>query len=170
MRFKRHFFLIVMGMLGPLCFGTHSMTATEAGSIQQDYTRLESALNQRDFRTADTVTYKLMLRIAGEKSSRARAFNLTEWNNFSCAQLLKIDQLWSSATSGEQGFSVQSNLYQQSSARKAEQVYRTVGWIDGRGNFKPPNYQAPLLGSLPYKLAWQDGNEHRFEKFAACTL
>ncbi|MBE9008722.1 GUN4 domain-containing protein [Pseudanabaenaceae cyanobacterium LEGE 13415] len=170
MQFKRHCFLIVLGLLISLCFSTHPISATEASPIQQDYTRLEAALNQRDFKTADSITYRLMLRVAGEKSSNAGAFNLTEWKNFSCSQLLKIDQLWSSATNGEQGFSVQSGLYQRSTARKAEQVYRTVGWMDGRGSYKPPNYQAPLPGSLPYKLAWQDGNEHRFEKFKACNL
>ncbi len=170
MQFKSHFFSIVLGMLGSFFWGISPTIAAEASTTQDDYTRLQTALNQRDFKTADALTYKLMLRIAGQKSSNSRAFNLTEWNSFPCGHLIKIDQLWSSATNGEQGFSVQSQLYQGATAHKAEQVYRTVGWMDGRGKFKKPNYQSPLSGSLPFQLAWQDGNEHRFEKFTACNL
>ncbi|MBE9008724.1 GUN4 domain-containing protein [Pseudanabaenaceae cyanobacterium LEGE 13415] len=154
----------------PSISASPSPYATLPNQLQEIYNQLQAELSQQNFKAADETTYKLMIDIAGQRSSRQKGFNLDEWREFPCEWLTRIDQLWRDATNGQQGFRVQSNLYQTKASRNNQQLYKLVGWIDQSGKPRQPNYQAPQPGSLPFKLAWQDRLEHRFDKFAACRF
>jgi hypothetical protein len=91
-----------------------------------------------------------------------------EMDTLSCSELKTIDQLWNVASNGQQGFSVQMNIFRAlgSDYRK---MYSTVGWQkqlpsnawafewrynpqDRRMEFLPgkePNYTNPVAGHLP---------------------
>ena len=52
-----------------------------------------------------------MLKAAGKKAEERRYLTLEEIRNFPCADLLTIDQLWVTASSGKFGFSVQKQIW-----------------------------------------------------------
>ncbi len=84
---------------------------------------------------------------------------------FSCADLKTVDRLWSDATQGKQGFTVQQNFLK--ALGNYKKMYTQVGWEDAAGrpliewNYngqtsrmeyvpgKEPNYRNPPPGHLP---------------------
>ncbi len=130
--------------------------------VRYNYEKLQIELRRQNLEEANQTTFNLMLGIAGQKSSNSGAFDPTEWNRFPCDQLVKIDQLWSSASNGEQGFSVQSDVYQKF-GKNIRQFYRAVGWADERGTIKKKiDFNNLRKGSLPVSSA--------FQGYAACKL
>jgi hypothetical protein len=133
-----------------------------------NYTQLRESLRRRDWQAADRETYLRMLDAAGAKAQAAGMTPEEEMKTLSCTDLRTIDQLWSTATTGKQGFSVQMQIFRAlgSNYRK---LYDKVGWQTlppsnqwafewdynpqtKRMQFKPdkePNYTSPLPGHLP---------------------
>ncbi|KAM3090822.1 protein kinase domain-containing protein [Phormidesmis sp. 146-35] len=153
--------------------------------VKEGYINLEEALKKKDLKEADQITYELMLEIAGSQSKKQGRFEENEWNNFSCPDLGKIDQLWRDATQGTQGFSVQKKMLIEAKEVPLDYQVR-VGWKDEtekwlvRPKYQPveqtvvyekePDFQNPPPGHLPAKLAWWDTRDHRFERIYACKL
>ncbi|MEB3826596.1 nSTAND1 domain-containing NTPase, partial [Phormidium sp. CCY1219] len=138
----------------------------EADVKAENYQALKQFLIQRDWENADRETYFLMLYIAGNKSYQQGYFDKAEYENFSCADLKLIDDLWYVSSGGTQGFRVRHNIYRES-GQDWEQMYDRVGWrkdnrrlIDTAYDPKTqwfsypdwwkPNFENPPEGHLPY--------------------
>lgn len=73
------------------------------------YTLLEELLIERDWKEADGETARLAIAIAQREK---HGFLVeTDLNKFPCQALGEIDRLWSNATGGKFGLSVQKDLY-----------------------------------------------------------
>ncbi|MBO3461475.1 GUN4 domain-containing protein [Aetokthonos hydrillicola Thurmond2011] len=132
-----------------------------------DYTQLREYLHQKDWKKADRETYLRLLEAAGPKAQANGMIPQDEMDNLSCSDLKTIDQLWSKATNGQQGFTVQVNILKALSDYR--QMYAKVGWQElppsnqwlfqwtyntqtKRMEFvkgKEPNYLNPPPGHLP---------------------
>jgi eukaryotic-like serine/threonine-protein kinase len=75
-----------------------------------DYSNLEKLLKAQNWREADKKTARLMLKVANRE--KEGWLNVESINNFPCADLRTIDQLWVKYSSGRFGFSVQKRIYQ----------------------------------------------------------
>ncbi|NEP01083.1 MAG: protein kinase [Symploca sp. SIO2E9] len=159
-----------------------------------DYSKLQKSLQQKDWEAADLETYKVMLKVAGPKSQAQGRFDLTEWAQFSCPALKKIDSLWSEASSGKLGFGVQNRVLEES--KNYTVSYVKIGWMkespEGHSwevawNYDPetkvveyhpgyrPNFDNPPDGHLPAKLEWEtplgeEAQDRRFEAIYRCNL
>ncbi|NJO77188.1 MAG: hypothetical protein HC827_00815 [Cyanobacteria bacterium RM1_2_2] len=152
-----------------------------------EYSELQAALQQQppNWQLADQKTYELMLRIAGANSQSQGAFAVDDWQQFPCNALQDIDQLWMQASSGQQGFSRQWDIFQ--SARPNQELYYyRIGWKELSGAWKvawrirdnnleyiqnaSPNFTDPPAGHLPAGLEWQDGKDYRFQAVDRCGL
>jgi hypothetical protein len=151
------------------------------------FMNLQQALTKKNYREADHLTYQLMLDGAGPISKSQGRLDLKEWSNFSCSDLKEIDRLWKDSTEGNQGFSVQKEIFFDSN--KVAQAYQTrIGWRDKAGKWlvipqyssinkivdyakgKEPEFITPPRGHLPAKMAWEDKYDRRFERVYACNL
>lgn len=168
-------------------------TTTE---LKGDYTQLQQYLDkeylqQNGWESADQETYKMMLKVAGQVSEEQGRFNLTEWQNFPCADLKEIDRLWSQASNGQLGFKAQKNILEQAQGNFYI-FYGQIGWFDlltkswkVAWNYNPeareidylegkrPNFTNPPAGHLPAKLAWEGAEgensvDRRFDKIYTC--
>ena len=154
------------------------------------YKQLETALKDKAWKKADEVNYKLMLRIAGPQSEKLGAFESSEWDNFSCDQLHRIDKLWSEASDGKLGFSAQREIFD-SVDRQSLLFYEKIGWkkVDENSSIvewkynpitkeahytdgKEPNYKNPAKAHLPGILPWygKKDKDLRFEKIYDCNV
>lgn len=133
-----------------------------------NYTQLREYLRAKDFKSADRETYLRMLDAAGATAQANGMIPKSEMNTLSCDDLRTIDRLWSTATNGQQGFTIQMTILKAvgSDYRK---LYDTVGWQklppsnawafewkyntqERRMEFvagKLPNYTNPPPGHLP---------------------
>jgi GUN4-like/Caspase domain len=75
-----------------------------------DYTQLRDLLKVQNWREADKETAKLMLKVANRE--KEGWLDVESINNFPCADLRSIDQLWVKYSNGHFGFSVQKRIYQ----------------------------------------------------------
>jgi eukaryotic-like serine/threonine-protein kinase len=75
-----------------------------------DYTILSDLLKAQNWREADAETARLMLKVANRE--KEGYLNVESINNFPCADLRTIDQLWVKSSNGRFGFSVQKRIYQ----------------------------------------------------------
>jgi eukaryotic-like serine/threonine-protein kinase len=75
-----------------------------------DCSNLEKLLKAQNWREADEKTAKLMLKVANRE--KEGWLNVDSINNFPCADLRTIDQLWVKHSNGRFGFSVQKRIYQ----------------------------------------------------------
>ncbi|NEO99224.1 MAG: protein kinase [Symploca sp. SIO2E9] len=159
-----------------------------------NYSRLENFLKQKKWEEADQETYQVMLTVAGPKSQAQGRFDLVEWAQFSCPDFKEIDRLWSEASSGKLGFSVQNKILEESKNFIAS--YAKIGWMEELSvgyswvvawNYDPetkaveyypkyrPNFDNPPDGHLPAKLEWktlsgQERRDLRFEAIYRCNL
>jgi len=74
-----------------------------------DYSPLGQLLATEQWKEADELTWKLMLKAA--KREQKGYFDSKSLKNFSCSDLKTIDQLWVKYSQGKFGFSVQKQLY-----------------------------------------------------------
>ncbi len=159
------------------------------------YSQLQNSLQKNDWKVADELTYKLMLSLAGPDSKAEGRFNLTEWENFSCNDLKKIDTLWSGASKGKLGFNAQKRIFEAAGsspsvffsrikwlfiapssttwlvAWKYDQETKQVTYLPKRS----PNFTTPAEGHLPAMLVWApqaNGKsvDLRFQKINQCSL
>ena len=185
----RRFLTIGVGAL--LTLGAIAMAGSwflYAKSPEFYYQQLEKSLEQKDWKKADELTYKLMLRIAGPESERQGRFNLEEWQEFDCDDFKKIDALWHRASDGNLGFRVQYNIFFARVKKDGNLFYKTIRWRNPQGEVtvewkydkqtkrvaylrgKEPLFTDPPRGHLPAILEWNDGKDHRFDVRARCQL
>ncbi|MCG6137668.1 MAG: GUN4 domain-containing protein [Nostoc sp. LLA-1] len=114
----------------------------EASLTEHLYAQLEYFLKANNWEAADRQTDRLMLNIA--RREEERVLDLEQFNNFSCPDLQKIDQLWVSNSNQRFGFSVQKEIWINTGNRlgvtptewtsKDEENYlnfaKAVGWYD----------------------------------------
>ncbi len=97
-----------------------------------DYTPLRDLLKAENWREADQETASVMLKVANREE--AGYLDVESINNFPCADLRTIDQLWVKYSNGNFGFSVQKRIYQSFSGTKEydkkiwEAFGDRVGW------------------------------------------
>lgn len=133
-----------------------------------DYSRLRDDLRQKDWRAADRETYLRLLDAAGAEAQAKGMTPQDEMDTLSCNDLRTIDQLWSAASDGEQGFTVQMNILR-GLGNDYRKLYDKAGWQklppSNKWQFqwtynpqtrrmefvtgKEPNYKNPPPGHLP---------------------
>jgi hypothetical protein len=175
---------------------TSAPASSEASNeINSLYAQLQNALQQHDWQASDALTFQLMLSLAGPDSKAEGRFNLTEWANFSCADLIKIDTLWSEASRGRLGFSAQARILKATESRPLA-FYSRIRWLfigptsttwlvawkydpqtkqSAYLEDRSPNFTNPSEGHLPAMLVWApqaDGEavDLRFQKIEQCGL
>lgn len=92
-----------------------------------DYRQLRAYLQTKNWKAANRETYLRMLDAAGPLAQARGMTPQSEMNTLSCVDLRTIDQLWSAATDGQQGFTTQLNIFRAvgSNYRK---MYSALGW------------------------------------------
>ncbi|MFM6608966.1 MAG: GUN4 domain-containing protein, partial [Dolichospermum sp.] len=78
--------------------------------VGMDYNKLRDLLKAEKWQEADKETRRVMLAVA--KREEKGWFNVESIDNFPCADLRTIDQLWVKYSNGKFGFSVQQRIYQ----------------------------------------------------------
>jgi eukaryotic-like serine/threonine-protein kinase len=79
-------------------------------AVGMDYSKLRDLLAAGKWKEADEETLRVMLAVA--KREDEGWFNKESIDNFPCADLRTIDQLWVKYSNGRFGFSVQKRIYQ----------------------------------------------------------
>jgi hypothetical protein len=139
--------------------------ASASNNSQLDYTQLQQALQQKNWKGADRATYELMLQAAGPKALAKGIIPKDEMEKLPCNELKTIDNLWTKASNNQQGFSVQQDILRaQGDYRK---MYAQVGWQSLSGDWlidwnynpqtkrmeyqpgKEPNFKNPPSGHFP---------------------
>ena len=76
-----------------------------------DYSKLCDLLAAGKWKEADEETFRVMLAVAKRKGVE-NFYRVKDTDNFPCADLRTIDQLWVKYSDGRFGFSVQKRIYQ----------------------------------------------------------
>ncbi|MFN7657566.1 MAG: GUN4 domain-containing protein, partial [Dolichospermum sp.] len=103
-----------------------------------DYSKLCDYHEQGKFKEADEETRRVMLAVA--KREKEGWLDIKDIDNFPCADLRTIDQLWGKYSDGKFGFSVQKRIYQSLGGTREynSEIWRQfgdkVGWRKG-GNW-----------------------------------
>ncbi len=129
-----------------------------------DYTALSHDLEEHNWKQADFDTTEDLLKAFGSNSERTGNVDPQEAANPPCQDIKIVDQLWSKASHGNLGFTVQRQILKQSGSNY-HQAYNQMQWqrpggewliqysYDGhREKFKPgyePDYGNPDKGHLP---------------------
>ncbi|MBD2726026.1 GUN4 domain-containing protein [Nostoc sp. FACHB-892] len=132
-----------------------------------DYTWLRDLLKARQWKEADEETLAVMLKATGR--SKEGWLDSESINNFPCADLRTIDQLWVKYSNGHFGFSVQKQIWE-SVGKDYDKFGDRVGWRKGEWlsysdlTFRPevtPQGHLPgitpvvaLTGSAPTGWGW----------------
>ena len=165
-------------------------TESFALKLKGDYTQLNAYLKARDLENADRETFKVMLKVAGKKSESQGSFDIDEWKNFSCPDLIEIDRLWN-LLGDNYGFKFQSRVWahfhkgSNNVVSDDNKMYDYLGWNNVRmttdENFKytdisdRPIVLSDIISkypiSLPFALRWKDNKDYRFIRFiGGCSL
>ena len=145
-----------------------------------DYKQLQLFLQANDLENADLETFKVMLKVAGKESEKNGYFDIEEWKNFPCSELIVIDVLWNKVSS-KYGFK-----YQSKKRTEKEWELSKLGWNDLKVeridtnlgfSFRYIKYGNPIKLvpnseiSLPIALQWPDRKDRRFDIFTdKCNL
>ncbi|WP_275330702.1 GUN4 domain-containing protein [Nodosilinea sp. PGN35] len=136
--------------LGSLCgFGLISVLGirqlTENIPSNSYYFHLKELLNGKRWREADQETFNVIMKIADREFEGW--LDTSSLENFDCDALARIDQLWTSASNGKFGFSVQKDIY----------INDCGGTADGRLNENTWNCFGIKVGWLmPGETNWID--------------
>jgi predicted NACHT family NTPase len=109
----------------------------EAYILDVGYNKLEDYLKNQQWQKADRETSRVMLQTMGKEENGYLTLASNDIENFPCADLRKIDQLWVKYSKGKFGFSVQKKIYQSLGSTKDydSKVWETfgdkVGWRKG---------------------------------------
>jgi hypothetical protein len=100
-------------------------------ATQGDYAQLDALLRAGKWKEADQETAKQMCQVMGRQSEGW--LREEDIENFPCADLRAIDQLWVTHSNGKFGFSVQKKIWQQCGSptgdnRDWEKFGEAVGW------------------------------------------
>ncbi|CCI35828.1 GUN4 domain-containing protein [Microcystis aeruginosa] len=129
-----------------------------------DYSKLRDLLKAGKWKEADEETLRVMLAVA--KREKEGYLTVEDIDNFPCADLRTIDQLWIKYSDGRFGFSVQKRIYQSlgGTGEYSEKIWEKfgdkVGWRKGserllywmyysENNITFDKYKAPE-GHLPW--------------------
>jgi serine/threonine protein kinase len=158
--------------------------------VGMDYSKLRDLLKAGKWKEADEETRRVMLAVA--KLGKVGWFNRswlndTQIDNFPCADLRTIDQLWVKYSDGRFGFSVQKRIYQDLGGTREyrEEIWNKfgdkVGWRKGSWvslyitfDKKAPEGHLPIIDEgLGY---WGVGSEYGgvfvsvFSRVDTCSL
>ncbi|MFM6372329.1 MAG: GUN4 domain-containing protein, partial [Dolichospermum sp.] len=103
--------------------------------VGMDYSKLRDLLKAGEWKEADEETRRVMLAVA--KRENEGSLEVESIDNFPCADLRTIDQLWVKYSDGKFGFSVQTRIYQGLGGTRQynEDIWREfgdkVGWRKG---------------------------------------
>jgi tetratricopeptide (TPR) repeat protein len=132
-------------------------------AVGQDYRKLRNHLVQGKWKEADEETYRVMLAVA--KQEKEGWLRVEDIDNFPCADLRTIDQLWVKYSNGKFGFSVQKRSYQDYGGTREynreiwEKFGDKVGWRKGGKwlYFNDVTFDIKAReGHLPYKSGISD--------------
>lgn len=98
--------------------------------ININYERLEKVLIEQKFQEADEETRKIMYELSGLEGGY---LDIRAMNQISCADIKQIDQLWSQASEGKFGFSVQREIWKENPS--VDSFGSRVGWKQGSGEW-----------------------------------
>jgi hypothetical protein len=104
-------------------------------AVGLDYRKLRDLLAQGKWNEADAETARVMLVVA--KREKEGWLDFEHIDNFPCADLRTIDQLWVKCSDGKFGFSVQKRIYQGYGGTREYKSYihnkfgDKVGWRKG---------------------------------------
>ncbi|MBD2679725.1 MULTISPECIES: GUN4 domain-containing protein [Nostoc] len=93
-----------------------------------DYTRLRDLLKAENWKEADKETLAVMLKATGREQEGWLDYKSID--NFPCADLRTIDQLWVKYSDGHFGFSVQKRIWE-SVGKDYEKFAHRIGWRKG---------------------------------------
>jgi hypothetical protein len=104
-------------------------------ATQGDYTQLEALMKAGKWEEADQETAKQMCQVMGRQSEGW--LRIEDIQQFPCADLRTIDQLWVQHSNGKFGFSVQKKIWQQCGSpteynQQWEKFGEAVGWRSKR--------------------------------------
>ena len=108
---------------------------TSLQTSNMDYRKLRDYLAQGKWKEADEETRRVMLAVA--KREKEGWLDVEDIDNFPCADLRTIDQLWVKYSDGKFGFSVQKRIYQSLGGTREynteiwEKFGDKVGWRKG---------------------------------------
>ncbi|WP_353931178.1 serine/threonine-protein kinase [Okeanomitos corallinicola TIOX110] len=102
--------------------------------VGMDYRKLQNYLKAGNWKEADEQTRRVMLAVA--KREKEGYLDTNSIDNFPCADLRTIDQLWVKYSNGKFGFSVQKRIYQSfGGTREYDEIWEKfgdkVGWREG---------------------------------------
>ncbi|MBS9395206.1 MAG: GUN4 domain-containing protein [Dolichospermum sp. LBC05a] len=127
-------------------------------SVGIDYAKLHDLLKAGKWKEADMETYAVM----SEVVSNHDWLRVEDIDNFPCADLRTIDQLWAKYSNGRFGFSVQKRIYQGLGGTREynqeiwEKFGEKVGWRNGRNWCYYSDITFAPDGNLPmgHNLTW----------------
>lgn len=90
-----------------------------------DYTQLKDLLKAENWREADEETARLMLEVANREE--AGYLDVDSINNFPCADLRTIDQLWVKYSNGHFGFNVQKRIWLECGGKVDYETEKALG-------------------------------------------
>ncbi len=151
-----------------------------------DYTNLESLLAAKNWYAANNETAQKML----EVMETNHHLSVADIQNFPCEDLLKIDQLWVTASHDRFGFSIQKEIYDylnRSLREKFKQDYEKVWnifgdrigwWEEDRAIVLPAPGQYLFNGHFPWavcpdfpsRICSRVWSEHLFARLEKCNL
>jgi hypothetical protein len=109
----------------------------EHDSLKGNYAQLEALLVAGKWKEADEETAQQMLQVMGRQQKGW--LNEDDIEQFPCADLRKIDQLWIKHSNGKFGFSIQKKIWQRCGSpiegNQFEKFREAVGWGDLVGEF-----------------------------------
>jgi hypothetical protein len=144
--------------------------------VRMDYSKLRDLLKAGRWKEADEETFRVMLAVA--KREKEGWLDTESIDNFPCADLRTIDQLWVKYSNGKFGFYVQKTIYQGlGGTRKynsdiGEKFGDKVGWRkvgswlyykDITFDIKAPKGHLPVWG-----MGWW--NDHRWLEGTSTSL
>ncbi|MFM6271628.1 MAG: GUN4 domain-containing protein, partial [Dolichospermum sp.] len=98
-----------VGLFPGLSSGNNGNEVELKSYVGMDYRKLRDLLKAGKWKEADEETLRVMLAVAREREGW---LNVESIDNFPCADLRTIDQLWVKYSDGRFGFSVQKRIYQ----------------------------------------------------------
>uniref|UniRef100_A0A7S0QZ37 GUN4-like domain-containing protein n=1 Tax=Pyramimonas obovata TaxID=1411642 RepID=A0A7S0QZ37_9CHLO len=100
-----------------------------------DYTPLETALKEGNFREADDLTRALLITIAGEDAELREFVYFTEVKSMPVTDLKTIDNLWTAYSDGKFGYSVQRGIWKSGQVKeKWGKFFKKLDWTVGENN------------------------------------
>ncbi|BAZ23242.1 GUN4 domain protein [Kalymmatonema gypsitolerans NIES-4073] len=155
------------GSLPPIVPPTEQPTTSPTINPNRDFSELEKALKNKDWKVADQQTKVLMLKLTGSEDQQS--FRAEDFQKLSCPNLSQINSLWEKFSTGNFGFRSQQELWEKTG--NYNPYAKQVGWMDKDNNHK--NYdtldltqsaiQSAPRGHLPAAYNIDLGDKYPFD-------